>query len=88
MTPAQVTVNNPEVVWNTLLSSADVPERRAVVFTEGDRVRVGQAKPTFKKGYIPSWIEELFTVSRVKNTNLITYVLKDDSGEELKGSFK
>jgi hypothetical protein len=57
------------------------------VFTEGDRVRLRQARDMFKKGYTPSWIEELFTISRVNVTNPVTYVGKDDSGEEVKGSF-
>jgi hypothetical protein len=87
MAPAQVTASNQEVVWNTLYAPADVPDDRKM-FTEGDRVRLGQARQTFKKGYTPSWTEELFTVSRVNTmTNPITYVLKDDSGEELKGTF-
>jgi hypothetical protein len=84
MAPEQVNVSNQEFVWNTLY--ADVPGRKKV-FTEGDRVRLAQARQTFKKGYTPSWTEELFTVSRVNSTNPIIYVLKDDSGEELKGSF-
>jgi hypothetical protein len=33
------------------------------------------------------WTEELFTISRINFTSPLTYVLKDDSGEELKGSF-
>jgi hypothetical protein len=57
------------------------------MFTEGDRIRIVQARQTFKKGYTPGWTEELFTVSRVNMTNPITYVLKDDGGEELKGAF-
>ena len=41
----------------------------------------------FKKGYLPSWTFELFTVSQVKNTHPVTYNLKDDHDEELKGTF-
>src|ERR1700729_3139302 len=86
MAPVQVNVNNQEFVWNTLYPPNDVPDDRKM-FTEGDRMRIGQARQTFKKGYTPGWTEELFTVSRVNMTNPITYVLKDDGGEELKGAF-
>ena len=34
----------------------------------GDAVRISEAKNVFKKGYLPSWTEEVFTVSKVLNT--------------------
>ena len=37
--------------------------------------------------YLPSWSEELFTISWVKKTTPLTYVLKDDHGEEMNGTF-
>lgn len=53
----------------------------------GDRVRISKARRTFKKGYLLSWTEELFTISRLKKTTPPTYVLKDDNGKELEGTF-
>jgi hypothetical protein len=85
MAPIQVNEANQEVVWNTLYATSDTPTKP--VFEEGDRVRLSQARQTFSKGYMPSWTEELFTVSRVNITKPITYVLKDDAGEEVRGSF-
>ncbi|XP_059147576.1 uncharacterized protein LOC131936848 [Physella acuta] len=85
MAPVNVNLSNQERVWNTLYEHGDITYRK--VFNEGDRVRIGQSRNTFKKGYTPSWTEELFTVSRVNATTPVTYVLKDDSGEEVKGSF-
>ena len=73
-------------MWNNLYSTIDAPCRK--VFTEGDSVRIAQARQNFKKGYTPSWTEELFTISRINTRSKpITYILKDDSGEELKGHF-
>ena len=85
MAPVEVTLANQEQVWKTLY--ADVELSTKSVFNEGDRVRISQARQTFKKGYTPAWTEELFTVSRVIITSPITYRLKDDSGEELQGTF-
>ena len=86
MSPLDVNLGNQEVVWNNLYSTIDAPCRK--VFTEGDRVRIAQARQNFKKGYTPSWTEELFTISRINTRSKpITYILKDDSGEELKGHF-
>lgn len=84
--PIDVTINNEEEVWNTLyqpkLSSLRTPKLQ-----EGDRVRISKLRQTFEKGYIASWSEELFTISQVKRTQPPTYVIKDDSGEELDGTF-
>ena len=41
----------------------------------------------FKKGYLPQWSEEIFTIFAVQNTRPITFLLKDWGGEKLKGSF-
>jgi hypothetical protein len=41
----------------------------------------------FRKGYLPRWTEELFTVSAIQYTDPITYKIKDLNGEEIKGTF-
>ena len=37
-------------------------------FKVGDRVRISKYKNIFAKGYTPNWSEELFAVSKIKNT--------------------
>ena len=49
--------------------------------------RESKARRTLKNSYLPSWSEELFTISWVKKTTPLTYVLKDDHGEEMNGTF-
>ena len=39
------------------------------------------------KGYAPNWSEEVFVVSKIKNTVPWTYVVSDLTGEEITGSF-
>ena len=56
-------------------------------FKVGDHVRISKYKNIFAKGYAPNWSEEDFTVSKIKNTVLWTYVVNDLSGEEITGSF-
>ena len=84
--PAEVTADNQEEVWQTLYAQpmAETPRPKLKV---GDRVRISKARRKFKKGYLPAWTEELFTVSRVKKTIPTTYVLEDDHEEELEGTF-
>ena len=49
-------------------------------------MRLSKAKRTFKKGYLPNWTEELFTIVRCIETSSQVYVVKDDHGVILEGS--
>ena len=50
-------------------------------FRVGEHVRISKYKNIFAKGYTPSWSEEVFVVSKSKNTVLWTYVVNDLNGE-------
>ena len=50
-------------------------------------MRLSKAKRTFKKGYLPNWTEELFTVVKCIETRPPVYLVKDDHGEILEGTF-
>ena len=56
-------------------------------FKFGDHVRISKYKNIFAKGYTPNWSEEVFVVSKIKNTVPWTYVVSDLNGEEITGSF-
>ena len=84
--PVEVNASNQEEVWQTLYGDTNRLTTQTF-YREGDRVRISKARRIFKKGYLPSWTEELFTISRLKRTSPVTYVLKDDHGEEIKGTF-
>ena len=56
-------------------------------FKVGDHVRISKYKNIFAKGYAPNWSEEVFVVSKIKNTVPQTYVVCDLNGEEITGSF-
>lgn len=86
--PADVYTTNQEEVWQTLYGQPpDTFNKQRAKLKVGDRVRISKARRTFKKGYLLSWTEELFTISRLKKTTPPTYVLKDDNGKELEGTF-
>ena len=46
-------------------------------FKVGDHVRSSKYKNVFAKGYAPNWSEEVFVVSKIKNTVPWTYVIND-----------
>ena len=53
----------------------------------GDQMRISKAKRTFKKGYLPSWTEEIFTVTKRVPRRPPVYKIADYHGEELEGTF-
>ena len=56
-------------------------------FKVGDHVRISKYKNIFAKGYMPNWSEEIFVVSKIKNTVPWTYVINDLNGEKIIGTF-
>ena len=56
-------------------------------FKLGNHVRISKYKNTFAKGYTSNWSEEVFVVSKIKNTVPWTYVINDLNGEEIIGTF-
>jgi hypothetical protein len=38
-------------------------------FAVGDKIRITRKKDVFRKGYLPRWTEELFTVSAIQYTD-------------------
>ena len=55
-------------------------------FKVGDHVRISKYKNIFAKGYMPNWSEEVFVVSKIKNTVPWIYVINDINGEEIAGT--
>ena len=49
-------------------------------FKVGDRVRISKYKNIFAKGYSQNWSEEVFIISKIKNTVSWTYVISDLNG--------
>ena len=54
---------------------------------KGDQVRISIARHTFRKGYLPQWTEEIFTVHQKLPTKPSTFRLRDYNGEMLEGTF-
>ena len=84
MAPNDVTDKNAEDVWHNMNTPLKLVRP---VFKTGDSVRISKARKTFKKGYLPNWSTEIFTVHSVSQTNPPVYVLKDYNNDILKGTF-
>lgn len=89
MKPIEVNKENEDVVMkrikkNTKPTQEKLPPKK---FLPGDKVRISKYKNVFTKGYLPNWTNEVFNIYRVQPTIPETYILKDNKGEILQGSF-
>ena len=57
--------------------------RKDSKFKVGDYVRISKYKNIFAKGYTANCSEEVFLVSKIKNTVPWTYVINDLNGEKI-----
>ena len=56
-------------------------------FKLNDSVRITRKKSIFQKGYQQTWSYEVFNISEIKNSNPITYAIRDYNSQPIKGSF-
>ena len=76
-----------DVTDDSYLEYNDNCNKKYPKFKVGDHVRISKQKNIFAKRYAPNWPEEVFVVSRIKNTVLRSYVVSDLNGAEITGSF-
>ena len=86
MQPVEVHQENQEEVWYNLYGDMAMTYKKPK-FNVGDPVRISKFRTTFKKGYLPNWSEELFTIDKVIRTTPVRYVIRDEMNVVLKGSF-
>ena len=53
----------------------------------GDQIRISKYKNIFAKGCTQNWCEEVFIISKTKNTVPWTYAISDLNGKPIAGSF-
>ena len=83
MTPVEASKKKNELtVWRNLYPDRYKINDITPKFSVGDEVRISKKKKTFEKGYTTRWTEEIFTITKIQNTNPITYKLTDLQGKE------
>ena len=76
-----------DVKDNTYISFKKEANDKNPKFKVGDDVRISKYKNIFAKGYMRNWSEEIFVISKIKNTVPWAYVINDLNGEEIIGTF-
>ena len=72
-----------DVKDNTYIYFEKKVDNKDPKFKVGDNIRISKYKNIFGKGYTPNWSEEIFVISKIKNTVPWTYVINDLNGEEV-----
>ena len=76
-----------DVKDNTFIDFENAVNDKDPKFKVDDHVRISKYKNIFAKGYTPNWSEEVFVISKIKNTLPWTYVINDLNGKEIIGKF-
>ena len=74
-----------DITGDSYAEDNENPNKKDPKFKVGDHVRNSKYKNIFDKGYTPNWSEEIFVISKIKNTVPCTYVISDLNGEEITG---
>ncbi|KAL3103713.1 hypothetical protein niasHT_013987 [Heterodera trifolii] len=92
MRPNEVCFDNAESLRQRIADRAEAERSGRASqhprFRTGDQVRIERARGAFRKGYLPRFTDEVFTVDRVcTGRRPITYKLRDRDGEPITGLF-
>ena len=60
---------------------------RELQFKLGNQTRISKSCRTFKNGYLPSWTQEIFTVTKIIPRAPPVYQLRDYADDEIEGVF-
>ncbi|GFU41393.1 uncharacterized transposon-derived protein F54H12.3 [Nephila pilipes] len=82
--PAKVREQDESLIFHKLYGSKNKIKYK---FNIGDQVRISKTVKTFRRGYLPNWSEEIFTIRKRFPSNPLTYILEDIEHEILRGRF-
>lgn len=85
--PCDVDEHNEKSILQKAYTHLKIIDVKKPKFKIGDKVRVSKHRSVFKKGYTPSWSNEIFTVIKIQTTNPRTFIIQDYLGEIIKGGF-
>lgn len=89
MKPIDVNIKNESIVKETIHKNRQYYTKsdKRKKFKVDDKVRLSRFKKIFDKGYLPNWTNEIFTVSKILPTIPVTYKVRDEENNIIKGNF-
>ena len=85
--PASVSLLSVGQVRRKLYGKSWTKPGRKFKFKSGDQVRISKSCRTFKKGYLPWWSQEIFTVTKIIIRLPLVYRLRDYADDDIEGVF-
>ena len=85
LAPALVSLPNVGQVRRKLYGNSWTKPGRKFKFKLGDQVRISKSRRTFKKGYLPSWTQEIFGVTKIIPRVPPVYRLPDYADDKIEG---
>ena len=76
-----------EIISNSYSDYNEDSNEKALKFKVGDHVKRSKYKNIFANRYTQNWSEEVFIISKIKNTVSWTYMIIDLNGENIVGIF-
>ena len=76
-----------EIISNSYADYNEDFNEKALKFKVGDHVKRSKYKNIFANRYTQNWSEEVFIISKIKNTVSWTYMIIDLNGENIVGIF-
>ena len=78
-----IKMKSVDIKDNTYIEFSKKVNGKDPKFKVGDRVRISKQKNIFAKRYTPNSSEEVFVITKFKNTVSQKYVINDLNGEEI-----
>lgn len=85
--PSSINTKNWPLIWKKLYGDTLKFKYTKTKLNKGDAVRISEPKTVFSKGYFPSRSDHIYTIEEVHRMDPEFYILKNDSGEIVKGRF-
>ena len=85
--PKEVNKKNEKEILSRVYSPIKMIDPTKPKFKVGDFVRISKYRQAFAKGYTPSWTNETFKITKVRQTNPRVYQLSELNGDEILGTF-
>jgi hypothetical protein len=88
MRPIDISPKNANQLWNKLYSVKNEISAQPR-YKINDAVRIALEKPVFRKGYFPTFTDEIFRIDKVIKgpRTPVHYYIRDYKGDRIKGRF-
>ena len=82
-----IKMNPTDVKSDSFAEYNEKSNKKDPKFKVPDHARISKYKNIFAKGYTPNWSEEIFIITKIRNTEPWTYAISGLNGEEIVGNF-